>query len=155
MSIKFTEKGSWLVYAMLRNPNMLGVIPKDPLPPYKAPDDAASLQLLSLNRLLDKKLTKKDGDNVSFQEASVKLKKSLVQRLKEMLKHYESMTRLSPNIQAHMELSYTLDGKDLEDDIEDWEEKESDDKGKDGKKSAKNSAKKPEPAEEPESGEAL
>jgi hypothetical protein len=161
MLVKFTEKGSWLVFAMVRNPNLLGVLPKDPLPPYKAPDDAASLQIRSLNKLIDAKLTQKEGDNINFVDVEVRLRKSLVQRLKEMLKHYAPMTRLTPNVEAHMELSYALDGKEpeaLDEDAESWEEPEGGEpEDEDDKKAKEKSKEKPEakpagkPADKPAS----
>jgi hypothetical protein len=48
------------------------------------------------------------------------LKSHLVKRIQEMLKHYEPVLRLAPNVDDYLEFKLALEGK--EEAIEPWEE---------------------------------
>ena len=123
MDIVFTEAGLSFLFRMIVSPHTLS-----PDQPYSAPDQPAAQDLIGLKKwLLDEKTPNKRawiqdanwkfGDNLR-----VKMRKRYIERIKEMLKHYQKSGRVVNNVEGYEELSATLEGKPMS--IESVEEEE-------------------------------
>jgi len=107
--------------------------PQNPLPLYKAPDEAAQRQMVALQKWVEKRLLVKkrdDGKSLDYPElgdgetVSVSLRQAYIDRIKELMKHYEKIGQLSQMVEPYLKLKDALDGKKFEYDeaVEDVEE---------------------------------
>jgi hypothetical protein len=123
MKIHLTRESSWMIFAMLQQPNLLNPARPEEVQIYKASDIAIGLEIMSLNKFVNSKLLiRKEGSNtLDFAAYDGPLNDVLTKRLAVVLKHYEPVAMLSTNVQAAMELQYALEGKDVSKDIPSWE----------------------------------
>jgi hypothetical protein len=123
MEIDFSQNCSFMVWAMLKNPNQLSAQQGAGINPYKAPDQPGGLQVVALQEFVDKKLTEKPTDTtLKFKAWTGKLKQGYVVRLKEIAKHFEHVGMQTQNCNAYLDLLYALEGKKLSTDVESAEE---------------------------------
>jgi len=117
MKINFTEGGSFMMFAMLKNPHLL----QQGTQQYKAPDQLAAFQVIRLIKFTEKNLTEKleDGNRVKFKTGEFNLEASLVQRMKDIAKHFEQVGLLAGNCEAYLEFTYALEGKKIDSEIPD------------------------------------
>ena len=118
MEVKFTRDTSALLYLMLRQPQALG----QGAVPYKAADELAALEVIAIQRFTQKHLTKPSENapgQVTFIEYAGNLRKSAVQRIKQILEHFKESGLTSVWAADYWALKYMLDGKDLEIELSD------------------------------------
>ena len=119
MKVTFTQNCSFMAFAMLKQPHLL-TPGQQPAAAYKAPDQLAGFQVIRLSKFVEKNLVEKVSDtSVKFLTGTFNLEQSLVQRFKDIVKHFEAQGLLSNNCEAYIELSYALDGKTLDAEISD------------------------------------
>jgi len=124
VKVKLTGGAVRLLYWMLKAPSQfVPAAQAQNVQPYKAPDLPAEKEVLSLHRMVDSVVSPVENTTmVTFKPYDGTLRKNLVDRAKEIMKHYEQYLRLCTNLPDYMELRDGLEGKEPGTDIEPWQE---------------------------------
>ncbi len=124
--LKWSPTSTRLLYFMLKAPQQLHQnAPPPGVQPYATPEDAPAMkQVRTLHKMVDfLTINQKDQPGrVSFQPYEGNLKSHLVDRIRELLKHFEPVLRLAPNVPDYLEFKLALDGQ--EDKVEPWDDTE-------------------------------
>jgi hypothetical protein len=129
MELKLSRASVGMLNALFRQPILLfpfngsgqPLVPPN-FQPYTAADETGSLQVVSIQRWLEKKVCRNDDGEFEIRAWQGKVKASFISRFREVMKHYEQQGKSSNNIEAWLELSYQLEGKELDSNLESPEE---------------------------------